>query len=371
MCRWRTKIAAVVLAASTTVVHAGVPEPDYVLFGSLALDDTLVKAGRNVAVIARVGGPAGRVVGRFLYGTINLEDCNNNAIPDGCEINCGEGACQDWPTCGTAADADDDGIIDTCNRYVLRIRMETAASGEPLGSDAAQAGDSISLFVADGDGALACSNDGNPCTSGEDCLPGGECLAPEVLLPTPALIGEPGKVQALSIGVLTLVASSPPSGAIDARQTSDPDGSDPAGWDTVDMTFDGAATAVTPSDFTVTSTSGAAPTVTGVTPNGNVATVQLSTFIPAGAWTTITHTPSNTSTRLGYLPGDVTADRTSSPLDILALIDFLNGIGIARPEWSTDLDRSAQTNPADILRLIDLLNGAGALEPWNGATLPP
>ena len=57
------------------------------------------------------------------------------------------------------------------------------------------------------------------------------------------------------------------------------------------------------------------------------------------------------------------------PLDILALIDRLNGV-IALPEWSTDIDRDGSAGPQDILRLIDLLNGAGAFEPWNGKSLP-
>jgi hypothetical protein len=66
--------------------------------------------------------------------------------------------------------------------------------------------------------------------------------------------------------------------------------------------------------------------------------------------------------RIGFLPGDVNADLVAGPLDILALIDHLNGLKNL-PVWSTDIDRSGQTNPQDILREVDVLNGAGAFEP--------
>jgi hypothetical protein len=169
--------------------------------------------------------------------------------------------------------------------------------------------------------------------------------------------------------VVAIVSSVPPNNAIDARQPSAVDGSNPGGWNQLVITFSGSLGAVTPGDFSVASTMGTAPGITEVQVNGQDATLLLDGFVPAGAWTTFTHHGSNTSVRIGFLPADVNADRTSSPLDILALIDALNGL-TAAPPWSTDINRSAAAEPGDILRLIDLLNGAGEFEPWNGRSLP-
>jgi hypothetical protein len=96
----------------------------------------------------------------------------------------------------------------------------------------------------------------------------------------------------------------------------------------------------------------------------------LDTRIEPGARTTFIHDDSGSEVGLGYLPADVTADGLSAPLDILALIDSINGVGAPRPIWSTDINRSGITEPSDILREIDLLNGAGAFIVWNGMTLP-
>ena len=64
-------------------------------------------------------------------------------------------------------------------------------------------------------------------------------------------------------------------------------------------------------------------------------------------------------------------DRTSGPLDILAIIDHLNGV--TQPplgDWSADVDHSGEHNSQDVLRVVDLLNGAGDFVIWNGVTLP-
>lgn len=185
------------------------------------------------------------------------------------------------------------------------------------------------------------------------------------------------QVQALVCGgepPLVIVSSDPPSGAIDAGQPTDPSGNNPSGWNSVVLTFSSDASALTINDFTISvEPAGQAPPLTVVSGSGN--TAHLSFYevpgqsIPTGRWTTITHNASGSSVRLGYLPGDVNGDATSSPVDILAIIDNLNGL-TTLPSYSTDVDRSGVTNPADILRVIDLLNGAGAYDVWNGVTLP-
>ena len=178
-------------------------------------------------------------------------------------------------------------------------------------------------------------------------------------------------------GPTQIVSSSPPDGAIDARQPSEPDGSSPAGWQWVDLTFGGEASQIAElaiEDFAVTQEGGVAPAppVVAVLPvegQERVVRVILGYKISAKAWTILTHVDSGTSVHLGYLPGDVNADGTSAPADILRVIDALNGV-VELPIWSVDVDHSGEATPADILRVIDLLNGAGTYEPFLNATLP-
>jgi len=170
-----------------------------------------------------------------------------------------------------------------------------------------------------------------------------------------------------------ILSSDPPDGAIDARQPLDATGTIAQGWSEVTITFPRNLGGVASADFAVTQTvAGAAPVILSVQPiDAFRVRVVLDRPIAPLAWTTITHVPTGTRIRLGYLPGDVNGDRTSAPVDILALIDSLNGVGPILPIWSTDIDRSNLAAPADILQEIDLLNGAGPYDAYNGATLPP
>lgn len=174
---------------------------------------------------------------------------------------------------------------------------------------------------------------------------------------------------------ISIVSSNPPPQAIDARQPSDPNGQNHSGWSYVELTFDGDVSNLDPLDFAVSvEPPGLAPQIGFVNLVGpNTVGLQfgdgVEEIFPIGHWTIITHTASGTAVRFGFLPGDVNADKTTSPVDVLALIDALNGVSLL-PEYSTDVDRSGVTNPADILRVIDLLNGAGEYDVYNGATLP-
>jgi hypothetical protein len=177
----------------------------------------------------------------------------------------------------------------------------------------------------------------------------------------------------LEAGGPRIITSSPPDGAIDARQPSEPDGSDPDGWDFVDLTFVGDAFGLTTDDFRVTQEGGDSTpiSVVDVVPlGGGVYHVVLDRTISVRAWTTVTHLASDTAVRLGYLPGDVNGDGTSSPVDILALIDVLNGAIDPLPLWSVDIDRSGSARLSDILREIDVLSGVGEYEPFVGHRLP-
>ena len=172
--------------------------------------------------------------------------------------------------------------------------------------------------------------------------------------------------------VLEIVSSFPPDGAIDARQPSNLDGSNPVGWDSIELTFDGDASGLTPEDFTVCSTVGSAPTVDSVMSDGNIVTLTLSGFIPPGAWTVFMHNASGTASVLAYLPAVMNGDGTAASIDILHVIDGLNGV-LDPPLaiWQCDVARSGMCVPSDILRVIDLLNGAEAFDAWNGVSLGP
>ena len=172
--------------------------------------------------------------------------------------------------------------------------------------------------------------------------------------------------------VISIISSNPPDGSIDARQPSEPDGSNEAGWDGIVLTFGNDASGVSIDDFTIESDPDpdAAPVIDSIEIAGNTAALAFSSIIPAKNWTIVTHVASGTSARIGFLPGDVNNDGLSNANDVLALIDILNGVVDPPPEYQTDTDRSGQTNPSDVLRVIDLLNGAGVYEAFNGASLP-
>jgi len=170
-----------------------------------------------------------------------------------------------------------------------------------------------------------------------------------------------------------LMDSDPPDGAIDARRPFDPDGSNPTGWDSVELVFGGPAPALAPEDFTVEQVGGDgdAPVVVDVVSvDTDRVRVDLSRPLSPGAWTTLVSCDNGVYVRLGYLPADVNGDGVSSAIDILDFIDELNGVGPPRSDWSLDIDRSGVVNATDVLEIIDLLHGADAYPAYNLARLP-
>ena len=133
--------------------------------------------------------------------------------------------------------------------------------------------------------------------------------------------------------------------------------------------------------FEVGDTAGSAPIVLSVIPVSERSyDVILSNPIAPGEWTTLTAYVENTDevpgkpdegtqVVIGFLPGDVDGNGASVPLDILALIDALNGVRVL-PAAQTDINRDLVTSPSDILRLIDLLNGVRTSRRWLGESLP-
>lgn len=169
-----------------------------------------------------------------------------------------------------------------------------------------------------------------------------------------------------------ILSSMPPAESIDARQPSDLSGDVLQGWDSIELLWTCPLASMVPGDFELSlDPPGVAPIVAAVSQFGTTSILDLDRPVPPGHWTTITHLPTGQYIRLGSLPGDVNADLTSNPIDILRLIDHLNGtVQPVYPEWQTDINRSGVTEPSDVLRVIDLLNGANAFDVWNGATLP-
>ena len=182
-------------------------------------------------------------------------------------------------------------------------------------------------------------------------------------------------IDVSSESVIAIMSSDPPDNAIDARQPSEPDGSNTSGWSEVLLDFNGATAGLSVEDFTITTDPpGKPPFLAFLFPDGNSVLLQFGDLVPdyfpTGRWTIITHNDSGSSVRLGFLPADVNNDSLSNANDVLELIDHLNGV-LDLASYQTDVDRSNQTNANDVLRVIDLLNGAGEYDVWLGATLPP
>lgn len=184
----------------------------------------------------------------------------------------------------------------------------------------------------------------------------------------------------------TILGAEPPSGTIDARQPHPMDlpglkqGIGAAGVPGVlaEPIFIQMSPAVPGAESCFTLCETAADPLLGpndissvVYQGGGVYRFTLEHAITAGAVTTIEYTGDGSFVRYTSHPANVNGDTATSPVDILVLIDNLNGIVVpALTNYQCDLNRSAVCNPADIITLIDLLNGAGGWDPWNGTSRP-
>ncbi len=173
----------------------------------------------------------------------------------------------------------------------------------------------------------------------------------------------------VTVGNPAPIFSQPPDGAVDARQSFNPDDGIAQGWTAVELHFPAPSDAAA-SDFEVESTGKYQPVVAGVVAQGQSMVLEFEAPLEPGTCTTVRHIPSGWDTTIAFLPGDVNGDRRSGARDILTLIDHLNGV-LDPPAriWQCDTDRSGACDVLDIIRLIDVLNGAHMDHPWNGATL--
>ncbi|MEK6677449.1 MAG: trypsin-like peptidase domain-containing protein [Planctomycetota bacterium] len=171
---------------------------------------------------------------------------------------------------------------------------------------------------------------------------------------------------------ISILGSIPPDDAIDARQTSDLGGSNPQGWNTVDLDFSGDVAELTVNSFSISRQGGVlTPTLVSVVPlDGDSVRLTLVDPLEPGTWTKFNHLMSGTSVRLGFLPGDVNTDGTSNSNDTLHLLNALQGIGSPLDPWSFDANTDGVLSIFDLPRQLDLLNGADEFDVWNGVSLP-
>ena len=181
-----------------------------------------------------------------------------------------------------------------------------------------------------------------------------------------------------------IVSSEPARCSIDGRQGSEPDGSSPAGWTTIELKTDveQVPNIMPLGDFTMREVPGA-----GIgNPTG------ILTNVPQDGWVTLTFPPTNPSVWtcikfkndsagevcLGGLPGDVGGlpddlvggDGEANAADVPLLIDCLTrSPGNECELRRCDMDRSGVCAASDLVRLIDLLTKA---EGYSGleSTLP-
>ena len=180
-----------------------------------------------------------------------------------------------------------------------------------------------------------------------------------------------------SCPVATIIAASPFSGSLDARQPHEPD---------APLVRQGIGSAAEPitltlgepgadACFTLCETAAdpllGANGISGVTDlGGGVYEIILDHAIASGAVTTIRY--EGDGSYVSYLahPGNVDGDAFADATDIGVLIDGVTGATAVPELLAGDVDRSGAVAPADILRLIDLLNGADDYAGWLDTPLP-
>jgi len=259
-------------------------------------------------------------------------DCNENGIPDECDI-----------AAGTSDDCNGNGLPDECE-------IDAAA-------------------------LVDCSVTPPPCRAGPffclaDCLDDlngngiADCCEEATCVPCP-----PGEV----------VWIDPPHGVVDARQPHElADAGAQLGIQTLEL-----AAPPNARDHCWTfcdTTDGEANTVaTVVEEEAGSYTITLERPITPGELITLTYTDfvgeASTGT-FASLPADVNADRVADADDLTAMIDACLDRVYSPPfpppndRFNCDLDHSGTITALDLARLVDLLTGAGQLDPWMDETVP-
>lgn len=172
------------------------------------------------------------------------------------------------------------------------------------------------------------------------------------------------------------VASSPQNCSIDARIPSVPGITQALfGWDSLELHFNESPMGLTEASFRtrtvpVGETSSVSSVETGTVMDA--LETQLDQPIATERWTCVEHRPSLREGCLAALPGDVDQNQMVGAHDATALVSNLRRPGgqPSIPMFQCDIDRSGNCGPLDLLTLLDLLNGAG-FEAWDGAAILP
>jgi hypothetical protein len=184
--------------------------------------------------------------------------------------------------------------------------------------------------------------------------------------------GEPGCPAA------AILSAAPPSGVVDARQPHSVSGplprqgiGSPEEPITITLSASGAADCFTLCETLVDPLLGPNAIVSAVELSPGTYRLVLHHAISAGGVTTIGYAAGSDVVRYIAHPANTNADSASTPLDILFLINCLNGVQTPpHGLYSLDIDHGGLPGPTDILRTIDLINGAGAFDPWNNTPQP-
>jgi hypothetical protein len=164
----------------------------------------------------------------------------------------------------------------------------------------------------------------------------------------------------------------PVDGVVDARQPHPVGSLEPQqGIDTFDVAApSGAAEECWSMCETSDGGLGANSIVSAIDNGDDTYTLTLSRPITPGQVTTITYNEAVTGTFTSH-PSNVNGDGAAGPLDILAIIDYLNAVDVSPfGTFSEDIDQSGLLTPTDILAVIDLLNGADTHDVWNNTDVP-
>lgn len=179
----------------------------------------------------------------------------------------------------------------------------------------------------------------------------------------------------------TLAAQTPPDGVVDARRPHPANNA--STLEGIEELIVTAPSGAGDECFTLCETAEwtggtpAANSIASISADGTTYTITLARPITPGAVTTLRYS-GDPNTELEYTshPANVNGDSMSSAIDILRLVDCVNGInpGTNCPweEYSFDIDRDDDPNVpdmADVWMLIDLLNGVG-FAVWYRTPLP-
>lgn len=151
-------------------------------------------------------------------------------------------------------------------------------------------------------------------------------------------------------GKMVVRGSIPSDGDIDARLINGK-----TATTRVDLMFLADASGVKPADLQIEDGTSHAPKITKLTAEGPVVHLDIEPGLAPGRWTSITYGPTNSTVRIGCLPGDVTNDGITDSQDVAALLSVLSG-DRRLPLYRTDMNRDGVIRPADVVSLIEYIS---------------